>query len=160
MGWGPGKEFLDLIPEAWFVKDTIEKLDLILTEKLCSVKDTERSILLREWKDKLHTNWEKIVPNHTSREDWRSDSTDVCRDGETASIVCHWWDGKWQSHDGSFSIPYKSTHATIMHSSNCALRHVSHKHVNTCSHRNLYMHVYSSFIHSSQTGNISKEDWL
>ena len=52
------KDFSNITQIAQSIKETIDKLDFINTINLCSLKDIVQRI-------KKHTEWEKILSNHT-----------------------------------------------------------------------------------------------
>ena len=51
--------------------------------------------------------------------------------------------------ENNLAIPLKIKHVTITGPSNCTLGHLPQRNGNTCSHKNLYTNVYSSFVHNS-----------
>lgn len=84
---------------------------------------------------------------------------------EHGSIMLCWWSCKWYSHDGKwFDSFFNKLNVHLPGSAVIALLGIYSREMSTCSHKNLHMIVYSSFIckgpRMKQPKCLSRSKWL
>ena len=114
--------------------------------------------LKKEKKHFVHLCEQVKILNCDSTERWPG-----CR--HTGSIMLCWWSCKWHTHDGRrFDSFFKKPEVRLAYRPVIALLDIYSREMSTCSHKNLYMIVHSSFICKSprmkQPKCPSKSKWL